>query len=185
MANNKSTIFTGGGIPSPYNVIFLKDDGTKRVSIVDGLAVQQTSGGGLWASTESPDTFAAVGYSGAPGESGFINTTESPDTFAAVGYPAAVGDWASTDAKDVFSAYMTLPKVGTWASVEAADRFSAAGVGWGEDGVLMTTEARDVFAAVGNVPIAGIWASTEVPDQFSAISTGVVATQKRRVFFVT
>lgn len=185
MGSNKSTIFTGGGIPSPYNVIFLSDDGKQRATTIDGFEINQKSGGGIWASTESPDIASMIGHSGPPGENGSLTSTEAKDVFAAVGYPAVVGSFIASEARDTFSAFMTLPKTGTWTSTEAPDRFNAAGVGYGENGVLVSTEAKDTFAAVGNTPIAGVWASSEVPDQFNAFATGVVATQKRRVFFVT
>jgi hypothetical protein len=158
----------------------LKDWGV----ITDALSLS-TSPSGTWASTETPDTFAAIGFPGFPGVSGQFVVTENKDTFAATGYPAAVGTWHTTESPDTFSAFGRQPEQGTWHSTENPDVFAATGFGVGINGVWASTEAVDIFAAFGHSALSGVWASTEAADRFSALGAGVSRVSSRRQFFVT
>lgn len=143
------------------------------------------NGGNIWASTEAPDTFAAIGYPGAFGIIGFVNASEAPDVFAAAGYQPVSGPMISFETPDHFSAFAFQPLTGVWVSTEAKDIFHATGIGQGEDGVWVSTEAPDIFAATGIVPIVGTFETTEAPDRFFAIGAGVIRVRRRRIFYVT
>jgi len=148
-------------------------------------AITQGVAPNIWASVETPDTFAANGYPGGFGKIGYIEATEAKDTFAAVGYQPVSGVWTSVEAADGFSAYGYQPLTAVWTSTERQDTFHATGFGQGVDGVLITSEAPDIFAALGNTPISGSFTTTEAPDRFSAIGSGVIRVRRRRSFFVT
>jgi hypothetical protein len=182
-SNNITTIVTGGLEP-----VLINEDGNKRATAAGAGAlldtVQATPSGG-WASTETPDIFAGVGYAGFKGPVGDWTSTEAPDSFAAVGYANIIGVWRSTEAPDAFHALGLIPVKGPWASTEAKDVFHATGIGRGEDGTWISTEAPDIFAAVGAAKITGTFVTTEAADRFLALGAGVTQVRRRRNFFVT
>lgn len=148
-------------------------------------AITQGVAPNVWASIETPDTFAASGYPGGFGQLGYIAAVETRDSFAAVGYQPVTGILTSFGAADGFSAYGFQPLTAIWASTERPDTFAGTGIGRGEDGVMLTSEAADIFAALGTTPISGSFTTSEAPDRFSAIGSGVIRVRRRRSFFAT
>lgn len=72
-------------------------------SIPSGFSSWDAQGvSGTWASTEAPDTFAAVGYITV---SGAWASTEAPDRMSFVGYTPATAVWASTENPDRMAFY--------------------------------------------------------------------------------
>lgn len=141
---------------------------------------------GSFEGLETADSFTGRGFgSGGAGVFGDLTTTETKDTFAASGTVAAVGAFNGFETPDKFSAFIKIPITGSLSATEATDKFSGAGIGLGEDGVLITSESVDILAASGNTPSVGALAATENADRFRAIGAGVVAIKKRRVFIVT
>lgn len=140
---------------------------------------------GVWASTETTDIFAAIGYSGIPGIHGDLLVTEAKDVFAAAGYQPNSGFMQAFETADHFSAFGFQPLTGTFNVTEAPDRFHATGIGLGVDGVFITTEAVDIFSAIGNTPISGTFDTTEAADRFFAIGAGVTQVRRRRTLIVT
>lgn len=186
--NDSHMFVAGAAFTSPQSslVAHLNFANDRWGFIVDALSGDAPSGiSGTWATTEAMDTFAATGYPGFYGQTGYLNTTEAQDVFAAAGYPAIAGTLTVTEAPDVFSAYGRQPIQGPWHTTEAPDVFAAVGLGRGEDGVWHTTEAPDIFAAMGNAPVTGTFVITELPDRFRAIGAGVTQVRRRRRFFVT
>src|ERR1035437_1354548 len=121
-------IITGGLKQTP---ILVNEDGKKRTTIADGFAVNMPSGGGVWASVEASDVFAAAGYAGFPGVWGSLDTTEAQDIFAGVGHIPSLGTMAITEQRDQFSAYGYMPVKGTLTVTERPDIFAAVGFGAG------------------------------------------------------
>lgn len=146
---------------------------------------QSWDAGNVWASVESPDIFAAIGFPGFGSPHGSLFSTEAKDTFAGTGFPHIVGVMTVTEFPDAFSAFGRQPLTAVWNSTEAPDRFNAAGVGRGENGVFITTEAVDILTIIGHTPFAGTFVTTEAADRFNAIGAGVVRARRRRVSFVT
>lgn len=139
----------------------------------------------VWASVEAPDTFAALGYVGAFGATGFMASNEAPDAFVGAGYPNLFGTFFVTEAPDRFSAFGFQPLSGVWVSTETPDKFHAVGLGVGVNGVWQSTEAVDICTMSGMVPIVGTLAVTEPPDHFFAVGAGVTQVHRRRTRFVT
>lgn len=139
----------------------------------------------VWASTETTDTLAAIGYPGFIGPNGFLFASETPDTLTMGGYQPIGVRLAATEPADTFSAFIRQPLQGPWLSTEATDTFAALGFGRGADGAWSSTEATDALAAAGQTPIAGTFVTTENPDRFTASGVGVTQTRRRRRTIIT
>jgi hypothetical protein len=140
---------------------------------------------GTWASTDVPDSFSAVGYSGAPGVVVNLQATEATDTFAATVLLSNLMTMAVFESADVFSAYAFQELSGVWTPTEAKDAFAAAGLGWGTNGIWASTEATDIMVASAAVPVTGTWASTEPTDRCSIFGEGVSQVRRRRPIIIT
>jgi hypothetical protein len=152
--------------------------------VVDAIVVDPGGLAGTMAVTDTPDTFAAAGWSVAAGITATFMVTENADTFAATGYIHTLGTWLSTEAPDIFSAYGIRPITGSLAVTEAKDIFAALATTPGVSGRWSSIEAVDVVNVIGYTPVSGTFTVVEAPDIFQALGSGAALTTLRRVFFV-